>query len=179
LRKRIYFVILFCFNLFLNAAVINVPSKYSTIEEAVKVSVKGDTILLAPGTYVLPNPLKIAKSITITSGFVFTNNSKTIDETIIKPGLSDMHEWFEVAAKNAKITGIKFLGNKNHTLNITASYAYVTHCKFIGGKDQLSISGGGGYVGYCYFEGAGDDAIDCDKSIDWIIEHNTIVNAHQ
>ena len=62
-----------------------------------------------------------------------------------------MIEWFELSAENARVDGIRFIGSEEHTLNITAPYASVTHCQFIGGKDQLSISGGGGYVANCYF----------------------------
>ncbi len=179
MKKNILgFLFLFSFSI-LNATIINVPSQYSSISEAVQASSIGDTILVAQGNYELPELLKIDKAVTVASNFIFSKNEKDIDNTIITPLSSEMHEWFEVAAKDARVIGFKFIGNTHHTLNITAEYAYVTHCKFFGGNDQLSFSGGGGYVGYCYFENAGDDALDCDQSITWTIEHNTIVNAHQ
>ena len=163
----------------LNAKIINVPSQYPLISKALQACSDGDTILVAQGNYELPELLKIDKAVTVASNYIFSKNEEDIDNTIITPLSSKMHEWFEVAAKDARVIGFKFIGNTHHTLNITAEYAYVTHCKFFGGNDQVSFSGAGGYVGYCYFENAGDDALDCDQSITWTIEHNTIVNAHQ
>jgi len=179
LGKLIRFLIIFSFGLTLKASIIKVPSEFASIEDALIHSQNGDTILVAPGTYQIQNKITINKKIFLTSSFLSSSNMTSINNTIVKPAKKDMHEWFELAAEGCKVSGFKFIGNSKHTLNITASNASVTHCKFIGGKDQLSMSGGGGYVGYCYFEGAGDDAIDCDNSIDWVIEHNTIVNAHQ
>ncbi len=163
----------------ISSKIINVPNQYPTLIEAYEASIAGDTILVENGTYELPKLFKIDKPITIASKYIFTKNEADINNTIIKPTNDEMHEWFEVAATDSRVIGFKFIGNTHHTLNITAEYAYVTHCKFFGGNDQVSFSGGGGYVGYCYFENAGDDALDCDQSITWTIEHNTIVNAHQ
>ena len=179
LAKFIIFFIIFSIGFTIKASVIKVPSEFTTIEDALNQAQAGDTLFVAPGTYIIQKKLIINKRIVLISDYISASDIKLIDNTIIKPATKDMHEWFELAADNSKVIGFKFLGNSKHTLNITASNVSVTHCKFIGGKDQLSMSGGGGYVGYCYFEGAGDDAIDCDNSIDWIIEHNTIVNAYQ
>jgi hypothetical protein len=163
----------------IQAKIINVPIDHGTIRAAVGSASPGDTLLLAPGTYTQPKLININKAITIASKYIFTNNEADINNTIINAASNEMGEWFELSAKNSKVIGIKFQGNDEHTLNITASWASVTFCKFIGGKDQLSVSGGGGYIGYNYFEGGGDDGIDCDNSIDWTIEYNTIVNSYQ
>jgi hypothetical protein len=161
------------------ANIIDVPGDHATIEDAVRSASQGDTVLLAPGIYTQKRLIKIDKSITLASNFILSNDRADIEHTIINAVSNDMKEWFEIASENTEVIGIKFLGNEEHTLHITAPYAFVKHCIFIGGKDQLSITEGGGYIGHCYFEGAGDDAIDCDQSISWTIEYNTIVNAHQ
>jgi hypothetical protein len=161
------------------ANIIKVPGDNLTIAEAILAASDGDTILITPGSYTQPNLLNINKAITLASNFIFSKNPSDIDNTIINAAVNDMKEWVELSAENSHVIGIRFDGNEEHTLNITSSYASVLNCKFMGGKDQLSVTGGGGYVGHCYFENAGDDAIDCDESISWTIEYNTIVNAHQ
>jgi hypothetical protein len=166
-------------NISLNAAVIKVTSDDNSLVSAIEKSSDGDTILLAPGTYTLSEKVKINKAVIVASNYIYDQEDRWIDSTIFTPAKRSMHEWFELSAKDSRVIGFTFIGNSNHILNISASYAYVSHCKFYGGKDQLSFSGAGGYVGYCYFENAGDDALDCDQSIDWIIEHNMIVNAFQ
>lgn len=60
----------------------------------------------------------------------------------------------------------------------------VVHRRFIKEKDQLSFQNStrepaGGDVGYCYFDGAGEESIDCDNKTHWINENRTIVNSHQ
>lgn len=177
-RERIFIMLLLTLT-GVRAAIINVPTDVTTIKKAVNISADGDTILLAPGIYAQPGLIKIDKPIVVASRYIFTKNEADINSTIISAASNSMEEWFELSVEGVTVTGIKFLGNEEHTLNITSPFATVSHCKFIGGKDQLSISGGGGYVGYCYFENAGDDGIDCDNSKDWIIEHNTIVNSYQ
>jgi len=158
---------------------IQVPAEFSTLKEAVSAAANGDTVLLAPGVYSQSKLLRVDKAITLASNFIHSRLESDIDNTIIRAASDDLEEWFELAAENSQVIGITFQGNGEHTFNITASFATVAFCKFFGGKDQLSISDGGGYIGNCYFESAGDDGIDCDNSINWIIEYNTIVNAHQ
>lgn len=176
---RFFFILLLGYASGSQAAIYRVPEEYPSIAAAIVAASAGDTVLLVRGEWVQSEPIKITKSITVTSRFIFSNNPETIRETVISAGNDTLDEWFEVAALNSRVTGITFIGNEEHTLNITTSYAYVDHCRFFKGSDQVSISGGGGYVGHNYFEGAGDDGIDCDESISWVIEHNTIVNAHQ
>ena len=179
MMKWMYLISIFFAYSISQAGIIKVPQDNHTVAEAILSASDGDTILLSAGTYTQPNLLNINKAITLASRFIFSKDPSDIDNTIINAANDDMKEWIELSAENSQVIGIRFDGNQEHTLNITSSYAFVLHCKFIGGKDQLSISGGGGYVGYCYFENAMDDAIDCDNSVSWTIEHNKIVNAYQ
>ncbi|MBN2411670.1 right-handed parallel beta-helix repeat-containing protein [candidate division KSB1 bacterium] len=168
-----------CFGLIVHANVIHVPGQKTTIADAIQMASDGDTVLVARGTYTQAALLNINKPVTVASHYIYSQNEEDIDNTIIEPMSEEMEEWIELSAQNSRIIGFKLMGSDFHTLNITSSYAEVMCCKFIGGKDQLSMSRGGGYVGYCYFENGGDDGIDCDNSVNWIIEHNTIVNAYQ
>jgi hypothetical protein len=179
MKTRMIILFIFSYILLVQATIISVPETKPTLLEAIKDAAKGDTILLAPGTHTQPKLLNVNKAVMIASHFILSNNQKDIESTVINAGTNDMGEWFELSAENSSVVGIRFVGNEEHTLHITAPYASVTHCQFIGGKDQLSVTGGGGYIAHCYFENAGDDAIDCDKSKSWTIEYNLIVNAHQ
>ena len=171
--------IIFSYFIFAQATIINVPETKPVLSEAIEVAADGDTILIAPGVHTQMEMIKVNKAVLIASNFILSKNQKDIEMTIINAGTDEMAEWFELAAENSSVIGIRFVGNEEHTLHITAPYASVSNCQFIGGKDQLSITGGGGYVGHCYFENGGDDAIDCDESTSWTIEYNLIVNAHQ
>ncbi len=161
------------------AGILHVPGTFPTIESAIQKASRGDTVLVAPGTYTLTAPLIINKPVTLASRFILTQNISDRDMTILTPALPEMEEWVELAAENACVVGISFYGKEEHSLNITGLYGSVLYCKFMGGKDQLSLTRAGGRIAYCYFENAGDDGIDCDETLSWIIEHNTIVNAHQ
>jgi hypothetical protein len=167
------------------ADIIHIPDNYPTIQEGIDSATEGDTILIGRGTYVNDN-LLVNKRLVITSNFIDSEDIADIDNTIIKASSMAGKEWFLINsdATDTKIIGLKIEGNDEHSMGITNSYTEIIHCKFIDGKDQLSFEGSsglstGGYVGYCYFEGAGDDGIDCDYTGNWIIEYNTIVNSHQ
>ncbi len=130
--------------------------------------------------------LLVNKRLVIASNFIVNKDTVDIDSTTIKASSIAGKEWFFINpnATGAKIIGLRIEGNNEHSLGITNTYTEVIYCKFIGGKDQLSLEGSsslsvGGYIGFCYFEGAGDDGIDCDNTGNWIIEHNTIINSHQ
>ncbi len=179
MRKGIALFCVFLSTVVIQAKDLQVPRDYPTIAEAIAAASAGDTVLVANGTYTQSKPLKIDKPLTVASLFINSRRESDIQQTIIQAAASDMEEWVELAAEGSKIVGFTFVGSDEHTLNITSPSGSVSYCRFIGGKDQLSISAGGGYVGHCYFENAGDDAIDCDNSISWTIEYNTIVNAHQ
>ena len=174
--KILFFM--FLFTGYARAHILHVPGEHGEISTAVGEASDGDTVLVAPGTYTQSDTLRIDKAITLASDFIFTRDEKDIDETIIDSAIDTFRQWVELSAVNSRVCGFTFMGTSDHTVNMTSFFSYLEYCKFLGGKDQLSISDGGGYVGHCYFENAGDDGIDCDNSLAWIIEHNTIVNAH-
>lgn len=81
--KKIVLVIFwgFCVS-YLSAAIINIPSDYSTIQEGINVSVTNDTVLVQPGTYAEEINFN-GKDITLGSLFLITQDSSYIDSTIL------------------------------------------------------------------------------------------------
>jgi len=154
----------------------NVPEDYQTIQEAIVAASAGDTILLAPGTYVVESSVDVPKKLTIASNYINSRNAADIDATIIKATAKARKQWFDIRAeaRDTKIIGLTIAGNRVHSLAIRNSYSEVSHCRFIKGSDQLSFEGGGGLVAHCHFEGAGDDAIDADNSVSWTVEYCAI-----
>jgi hypothetical protein len=161
-----------------SGAVIRVASGGS-IQDTLNVATAGDTIIVEPGTYLVSSRLILDKAVVLASDYILTGDEGDIDATVLQADTSAPKEWFRINADSARVVGLRINGNTRHTLGIFAKYSEVVHCKLIGGGDLLSFERGGGYVGYCYLEGAGDDDIDCDESVSWTIEHCTLVNAYQ
>lgn len=113
------------------------------------------------------------------SNYINTKDQNDIEKTIIKAKPGAGKQWFSLGSNDSRIIGLTIIGNENHTLKITSQNSEVLYCDFIGGKDQLSFEGGGGRVGYCHFDGAGDDAIDADDSVDYVIEYCTFDNVRE
>jgi hypothetical protein len=158
--------------------VLKVPSEHPTINVAVGVASDGDTILIARGTYE-HTTLNVDKRLTLASDYMNTKDQIDIDGTIIKATPAAEKQWFALNSKDSRIIGLTIIGNKNHTLKITSPYSEVLYCNFIGGGDQLSFEGGGGRVAHCDFDGAGDDAVDADDSVSYVVEYCTFDNVKE
>jgi hypothetical protein len=158
--------------------VLKVPMEHPTIDVAIGVASDGDTILIARGTYE-HTILNVNKRLTLASNYINTKDQIDIDETIIKATPAAEKQWFSLNSKGSKIVGLTIIGNKNHTLKITSPYSEVLYCNFIGGGDQLSFEGGGGRIAHCDFYGAGDDAVDADDSVSYVVEYCTFDNVNE
>jgi hypothetical protein len=82
--KRFLLLLPFLF-LSAHAAVRTVPAQYATIQSAINASVNGDTVLVAPGTY-LENINYRGKNIVVTSRFYENNDVSFIYSTVINGG---------------------------------------------------------------------------------------------
>ena len=168
---------------FCKAATIDVKPGTDVIQSAIASAKDGDVLLLAPGTYTNSKILNITKRVTVASACLTSHNDVDRDAVVIK-GPPGVNEWLELsapptAAGTARLIGVWVQGNGLHSANITSTWAEILHCRFTGGNDQVSLSRGGGRVAYCHIEGSGDDNIDCDNTRSWMIDHNTLVNAHE
>jgi len=156
---------------------IRVPGDYLTIQAAVDAAKDNEVIILSPGTYKLTTTLLIDKKITLASEFINSNDVTDIDNVIITSDSNlDPLILFQDGSEESICTGLTFL-NATKQLTVECDYMDITHCKFFdSGSDALSFEGAGGYVAHNYFENCGDEAIDADNSLDWIVEYNEIIN---
>ncbi|MHC4628499.1 MAG: right-handed parallel beta-helix repeat-containing protein, partial [Planctomycetota bacterium] len=161
-----------------SAKILKVPSEHPTIDVAIGAASDGDTILIARGIYE-HTILTVDKRLTLASDYINTKDQTDIGETIIKATSAAEKQWFALNSENSRVVGLTIIGNQNHTLKITSPYSEVLYCNFIGGGDQLSFEGGGGRIAYCYFDGAGDDAVDADDSVSYVVEHCTFDNVNE
>ncbi|MBN2016716.1 MAG: T9SS type A sorting domain-containing protein [Candidatus Cloacimonetes bacterium] len=83
MEKKVFLLVfsLFCAGI-VNAAILNVPSEYPTIQTSIDSSSTGDTVLVQPGTYV-ENINYNGKNITVASLFLTTQDTSFISQTII------------------------------------------------------------------------------------------------
>jgi hypothetical protein len=102
---------------FFEGAVINVPSEYSSIQEAINVSQDGDTVLVAEGTY-LENINFNGKNIVVTSQYILDNDPIHILNTIIdgsSPAQPDSASCVRIVSgedSSAVLTGFTLTGGK-------------------------------------------------------------------
>ena len=103
LKNYLFFLLLVALissNLF--AEIINVPSDYQIIQDAINASKDGDTVLLGPGTYEQDFGFS-GKKITIASQYLITKDKYFIDSTIIH-GLISCGNNIDTSAKIIGLT---------------------------------------------------------------------------
>ncbi len=83
MKKKFFLLVfsLFCAGI-VHAAILNVPSEYSSIQIGIDSSSVGDTVLVQPGTYV-ENINYNGKNITVASLFLTTQDTSYISQTVI------------------------------------------------------------------------------------------------
>ena len=158
-------------------AVIRVPDDYATIQEAVDAAQDGDVLIVMPGTYTISETILIDKRITLVSRYFESGDPADIQATVITSasGLDPLVQ-FDPGSENSVCSGLTFSG-AHKQLTVMNTYMEITYCEFYdSASDALSLEGAGAYIGYNYFENCGDEAIDADDSLDWIVEYNTIIN---
>ncbi len=83
MKTKLFFtVMLSCSIIFASAQIIHVPADQTTIQEGINAASTGGTVLVAEGTY-YENINFWGKAITVTSNFITTGDTNTINNTII------------------------------------------------------------------------------------------------
>jgi hypothetical protein len=153
----------------------NVPSDYSTVQEAFNVAAEGDTILLAPGIY--HEPIEMAnKSVVLASWFLKTGDSGYISQTILDGnGGSAVITIRNSAGASTTIIGLT-IQNASDGISPHAKFD-ILNCRIIDCSDGIDYeAGSGGLCKLNLFENNSDDGIDLDNAVDIIIEENIIRN---
>ena len=144
-------------------ATLNVPGTYSTIRAAIAAAQEGDTIVIADGTY-KEDEIRIDKSLRIGSNFILDGKKSHIDATIIDGGGGGKAIVTNQGIGKVEVTGLTITGARK--LLQANSELDVHHCNLVEGSDQVSFENASfGRVANCTFEGASDDAIDCDSAV--------------
>lgn len=144
-------------------ATLHVPGTYSTIREAIAAAQEGDTIVIADGTY-KEGEIRIDKSLRIGSNFILDGKKSHIKATIIDGGGGGKGIVTNQGIGKVEITGLTI--TRARKLLQANSELDVHHCNLIEGSDQVSFENASfGRVANCTFEGASDDAIDCDSAV--------------
>lgn len=103
-------------NLCLAQSLFNVPDDFELIQEAIDAAQNGDTILVAPGTYI-ENLSFQGKNILLGSHFLSTEDEVFIDQTIIDGSLSGPVISFEQGeTQEAQLVGFQII-NGTHDLS--------------------------------------------------------------
>jgi hypothetical protein len=152
--------------------VLKVPGDFSSIQAAHEAASAGDTILVAPGTYV--GQVTITKAITLTSHYVAGGDENLIGATILDGDGGAFV--IEVAASAEDRPTIQGLTIQNSDDGITSRAEFnLQYCLVRHTSDGVDYEdGSGGLVRYCTFELNSDDGIDLDNAVDIVIEDNII-----
>jgi hypothetical protein len=172
----------------LSAHTIQVPSDYTTLQDAIENAQDGDTILLAPGIYDNLNEIVILQNnLTIASYYHTTGNESYINNTILRGTGDKEHRIFDGSRTAGASENIKFIGFtvENSGKFVTFTYGnenLVDHCQINGIKrDAISFdTEAGGKVFHCIINKSGDDAIDIDTKLKGNFEfgYNQIIDTH-
>ena len=158
------------------SATLNVPRDFASIQEAHDAASTGDTILVAPGTYV--GQITITKAITLASQYLTTGDESFINRTILDGGgAAFVIEIPSGAEDRPTIQGFTI---QNADDGITPHAMFnLLDCLVRDTEDGVDYeNGSGGLVQNCTFELNGDDGIDLDFAVDIAIRDNVIRNNH-
>ena len=157
-----------------SGATLNVPGDFPSIQEAHDAASSGDTILVAPGTYV--GQITITKAITLASHFLTTGDESFITTTILDGGgAAFVIEIPSSAEAGSTIQGFT-IQNADDGITPRAHFNLL-NCLVRNTDDGVDYeNGGGGLVQFCTFELNSDDGLDLDDDVDLVIADNVIRN---
>lgn len=153
---------------------LDVPGDFPTIQAAHDAATSGDTIRVAPGTYV--GRITITKAITLASHYVPSGDEGFIATTILDGGgAASVIEIPSSAEDGATIQGLT-IQNADDGIRPQARFNLL-NCLVRDTGDGVDYEGGsGGLVQFCTFELNGDDGLDLDNDVDLVIADNVIRN---
>ncbi|HSF20141.1 MAG TPA: right-handed parallel beta-helix repeat-containing protein [Vicinamibacteria bacterium] len=154
------------------AAVLNVPGDFTTIQAAHNAAASGDTILVAPGTYV--ERITMTKAITLASHFLTSGNENFIGATVLDGGNGPYVISIPAGAEDGPT--IQGLTIQNATDGIAPFARFnLLNCVVRNTSDGVDYErGSGGLVRFSTFELNSDDGIDLDFDVDIQILDNVI-----
>jgi hypothetical protein len=153
---------------------LNVPEDFSSIQAAHDAASSGDTILVAPGTYV--GQITITKAITLASHYLPTGDESFIGTTILDGGgAAFVIEIPSGAEDRPTIQGFTI---QNGDDGITPRAMFnLLNCLVRDTQDGVDYEkGSGGLIQFCTFEHNRDDGIDLDSAVDIVIQDNSVRN---
>ncbi|MGD8869153.1 MAG: right-handed parallel beta-helix repeat-containing protein, partial [Gemmatimonadales bacterium] len=154
------------------STLLEVPGDFSSIREAHDAASSGDTVLVAPGTYV--GQITITKAITLASHYISTGDESLIGATILDGGAASyVVEIPRDAEDRPTIQGFTI---QNADDGITPHAMFnLLNCLIRDNSDGVDYeNGSGGLVQYSTFELNGDDGIDLDNAVDIVMLDNII-----
>jgi hypothetical protein len=153
---------------------LNVPGDFPSIQTAHDAATSGDTILVAPGTYV--GQITITKAITLASHFLPTGDEGFIATTILDGGgAAFVIEIPSSAEDGSTIQGFT-IQNADDGIMPRADFNLL-NCMVRDTKDGVDYeNGSGGLVQFCTFELNSDDGLDLDNDVQLVIADNVIRN---
>jgi nitrous oxidase accessory protein NosD len=156
------------------SAIINVPGDFASIQAAHDAADSGDTILVAPGTYM--GPITITKAVTLASQFLTTGDKSFITSTVLDGGGGEfVVEIPRGAEDGATIEGLT-IQNADDGITPRARFNLL-NCRVHDTNDGVDYErGSGGLVQFCTFEFNNDDGLDLDNEVDLAILDNVIAN---
>ena len=162
-----------CFSVPVSGATLNVPGDYPSIQAAHDAASPGDTVLVAPGTYV--GSITITKAITLASHFLPTGDPSFIGTTIIDGGGGGFT--IEISAGTVWPT-IQGLTIQNSDDGIRPHSKFnLLNCRVWDTSDGVDYEdGSGGLVQFSTFELNSDDGLDLDNDVAIVIADNIIRN---
>ena len=155
-------------------AIVSVPGNFSTIQAAHDAASSGDTILVAPGTYV--GQITITKAITLASHFLTTGDSSFIATTILDGGGAAFVIEIPSGAEDGSVIQGFTIQNADDGITPRAHFNLL-NCLVRNTSDGVDYEdGSGGLVQFCTFEFNSDDGLDLDNDVDLVIADNVIRN---
>jgi len=156
------------------AATLNVPGDFPSIQAAHDAANSGDTVLVAPGTYV--GRITITKAITLASRFLPTGDESFIGATILDGGGGSFV--IEIPADAQDRPTIQGFTIQNSEDGIVPNAMFnLLDCLVRDTSDGVDYEdGSGGLVQFCTFELNSDDGIDLDNDVEIVIADSIIRN---